>query len=118
MKFLRIRLTQLVSFLLNKNLSNASDKHLSFLGMISLPIILVAFTLLFYFFSINFYVSLLIFALIGVAILTQFRYVSALKGQKAILVEQNELLMQHKILLEQQAAEIEQKTVDCHQCRT
>jgi light-regulated signal transduction histidine kinase (bacteriophytochrome) len=109
MKFLRKRFTQLVSFLLNNNLSNASDKHLSFIGMVSLPIILVAFILLFYFFSINFYISLLIFALIGVAILTQIRYVNTLKSQKAILVEQNELLMQHKILLEQQAFEIEQK---------
>jgi light-regulated signal transduction histidine kinase (bacteriophytochrome) len=109
MEFLRKRFTSVIYFLLNKNLDNASDKHLAFLGMISLPITLLAFSLLIYNFSINFFVSLIIFTLLGIAIITQLRYVNALKNQKAILVEQNELLMQHKILLEQQAAEIEQK---------
>lgn len=109
MEFLRKRFTSVISFLFNKNLDNASDEHLSFIGFLSLPITLLAFSLLIYTFSINFFVSLIIFGLIGTAIITQLRYVNVLKSQKAILIEQNELLMQHKILLEQQAAEIEQK---------
>lgn len=109
MDFSKKGLRQIIYFFLPNNLVNTPEKRLHFTNLVSMPLFLMAFILFVHSFPGNALASSILFVLISIAITTQLRYIDDLQNERAILSAQNELLLQQKMLLEQEVAENKQQ---------